>query len=240
MLWEIDMLKIRSGNAAMGLATIALTVASSSQAGEESVLIDFGASGWRYLIGSQGFEIGFEASDYDVSEWSEGSAPFGTVISCPRWQAATPWPLFTDLLLVRDLAVPGDAAVRVEVSIDNDVTVYLDGMPAGPTGVFEGCAVEGEYVVTIPAISDRATVRRLAIRARDRGGESLADVRCVAIVPSCAVDVDADGVVGESDLDAVLQSWGDAGIGMVGDVNFDGRVDGADLARLLGGWGSCR
>lgn len=240
VFWEIDMSRMPMGRIVVGVGLAVLVVVAPSRADDETVLVEFGASGWRHLIGPQGFEAGFESPDYDVSEWPIGSAPFGTVISCTQWQAATPWPLFTDLLLVRDLPVPGDAAVRVEISIDNDVTVHLDGVLAGPTAVFEGCAVEGEYVVTIPAASDRPTVRRLAIRARDRGGESLADVRCVAVVPSCVADVDADGAVGESDLDAVLQGWGDAGIGMAGDVDFDGRVDGADLARVLGEWGGCR
>lgn len=56
---------------------------------------------------------------------------------------------------------------------------------------------------------------------------------------TCPADLDADGVVGGTDLIMLLGAWGtDPG----GPPDFDGNgvVDGADLIALLGQWGPCR
>ena len=53
---------------------------------------------------------------------------------------------------------------------------------------------------------------------------------------ACAADVDGDGVVGGSDLAALLAGWG----GTSPDVDGDGTVDASDLAGLLAAWGNCK
>ncbi|MEC9374087.1 MAG: DNRLRE domain-containing protein [Planctomycetota bacterium] len=53
----------------------------------------------------------------------------------------------------------------------------------------------------------------------------------------CGADLDGDGVVGVSDLGALLGSWG-AGPGPA-DLDGDGDVGPADLGALLGSWGPC-
>jgi outer membrane protein assembly factor BamB len=59
--------------------------------------------------------------------------------------------------------------------------------------------------------------------------------------PACLADLDGDGVVGLSDLAALLGAYGSAsgGIGFDSDadLNRDGVVDLADLAELLGSYG---
>lgn len=54
-------------------------------------------------------------------------------------------------------------------------------------------------------------------------------------VADCPGDLDGDGMVGSSDLAALLGLWG----GAEGDLNGDGVVNSADLAAMLGGWGPC-
>lgn len=61
-----------------------------------------------------------------------------------------------------------------------------------------------------------------------------------AYAGDCASDVDGDGVVGGSDITAVLSDWGGASSnGIASDIDGSGRVDGADLALLLASWNSC-
>lgn len=56
----------------------------------------------------------------------------------------------------------------------------------------------------------------------------------------CLGDLDADGLVGGSDLGLLLATWGDRCGGPEGcaaDLDLDGDVDGEDLGLLLGRWG---
>jgi hypothetical protein len=53
---------------------------------------------------------------------------------------------------------------------------------------------------------------------------------------ACAADVDGDGVVGGTDLAALLAGWGSTSP----DVDGDGTVDASDLAALLAAWGNCK
>ena len=55
---------------------------------------------------------------------------------------------------------------------------------------------------------------------------------------SCVGDLDGDGMVGGSDLSALLGSWGTSN--ELADVDGDGIVGGSDLSVLLGNWGACR
>jgi hypothetical protein len=55
-------------------------------------------------------------------------------------------------------------------------------------------------------------------------------------VSPCPPDLDADRMVGGSDLTIMLGAWGASG---AADLNFSGTVEGADLTILLGAWGSC-
>lgn len=62
----------------------------------------------------------------------------------------------------------------------------------------------------------------------------------IAVLDACAADLDADGVVGASDLGILLGGWGPSSvIGAPGDLDCDADVDAADLATLLGLWGGC-
>ena len=51
----------------------------------------------------------------------------------------------------------------------------------------------------------------------------------------CLPDFDGDGIVGGTDLTALLAAWGTP----AGDIDGDGNTSGTDLTVLLAGWGSC-
>ncbi len=57
----------------------------------------------------------------------------------------------------------------------------------------------------------------------------------------CLTDLDADGLVGPSDLATVLASWSiDGSCGeCAGDIDGDGVVGAGDLAQVLATWGPC-
>jgi uncharacterized membrane protein len=56
--------------------------------------------------------------------------------------------------------------------------------------------------------------------------------------PTCAEDLDADGVVGFTDLTQLLGTWGSCA-GCPEDLDGDGQVGFTDLTQLLGNWGPC-
>ena len=59
----------------------------------------------------------------------------------------------------------------------------------------------------------------------------------VDCVPSCAGDLDNNGVVNAADLGILLGGWNTSTPGP--DIDNNGVVDAADLAILLGNWGPC-
>ncbi len=55
----------------------------------------------------------------------------------------------------------------------------------------------------------------------------------------CWGDLDGNGVVDATELDLLLQNWGEHESRQAGDFDGDDRTDGRDLALLLDQWGSC-
>ena len=55
----------------------------------------------------------------------------------------------------------------------------------------------------------------------------------------CHSDVDGDGVVGVTDLVAVIQNWGCVRPFCTGNVNGDNVVDVQDLLQVILDWGPC-
>ena len=52
-------------------------------------------------------------------------------------------------------------------------------------------------------------------------------------------DLDADGLVGDPDLEALFGAWSSDGVACGCDLDADGIVDGADLGILMAAWGTC-
>jgi hypothetical protein len=86
--------------------------------------------------------------------------------------------------------------LQVGVAVDNDVEVFINGTqltpPAGasvsPQGfaTHEGCAAADAFVFNIPQnllVTDGVNLNEIAIRARDRGGESYIDARVSPTTP---------------------------------------------------------
>jgi hypothetical protein len=85
--------------------------------------------------------------------------------------------------------------VQIGVAIDNDIQIFLNGADITSQGtiaagaseyydgsqflIHEGCAAQDSYVITLPLSSFHTgtSPNVLAVRARDRGGESYVDLR---------------------------------------------------------------
>jgi hypothetical protein len=98
------------------------------------------------------------------------------------------------------------------------------GAHAAPIGDHDGDGI-GDYLVGASGPSTGGLPRgRVFIMAGTAG--------------PCPGDLDGSGAVGEADVAAIVQSWGECP-GCPGDLDGDGRVGMADLLALLRAWGRC-
>jgi hypothetical protein len=175
------------------LAVLGLLLVPSLARAE--TFIDWGAGGYRYLEPSAGMTgAGFEQPGYDDSAaagWRDGAAPFGSLTYCSGSLPAVNTEWDSSELLVRRTftARPGTGAGTVELLIDNDATVYLNGQELG-SSVHENCANLAPPTFAIPAGAIHAGQNVLAVRARDRGDQQYLDVRAQADF----ADPDGDGI----------------------------------------------
>jgi hypothetical protein len=151
-----------------------LADSTSSGGGFESPAFDDVAAGFADGIGAFGSQ--------DVND-PEGCPLYGT--------DRTYWPAGTDLLLRKTFDLPsGSQGVVVRVAIDDDVQVFVNGVDvtaAGTPNSFDGgfqrhggCAERDTFVFPIPDAILQVGSNVLAIRARDRGVISYADLRVTA------------------------------------------------------------
>jgi hypothetical protein len=81
--------------------------------------------------------------------------------------------------------------LQVGIAIDNDVEVFINGAAITPTSdgtplfvIHEGCAQQDSFVYDVPlSMLNVGAQNLIAIRARDRGGESYIDARLSATTP---------------------------------------------------------
>lgn len=98
----------------------------------------------------------------------------------------------------------------------------------------DGCGVfAGGSTVTIPVTLGECVRVRVG-GYNDAQGEGYVLVDCV---PTCAGDLNGNGVVDAADLSILLGAWGGSTVGP--DIDNSGSVDAGDLAILLGNWGPC-
>lgn len=175
----------------IGLVALSAPSASASAATAASgtVVIPYLATDYRYLVVPFGAGVGFHQPGFDDSNFLVGAAGFGTPedlgTGCGLNDPAdvqTAWPLNTDILLRRSFTLLSSATwLRVDVAIDNDVQVFVNGRDiSGGLRLHEGCATRGSYVFTAGPGLLRSGANLLAVRARDRGGLSYVDVRVSA------------------------------------------------------------
>jgi hypothetical protein len=147
-------------------------------------LVDYEAGAYRYQVVSHGQGAGFEAPGFDESGFSNGQAAFGSGGGCAIQSTVhTNWPINTDILLRKHVTVPRCATdVTVLVAIDNDIVAFWNGTQIG-SNIHEGCATRDNFVYAVPAALVVEGDNVLAVRAIDRGGESLVDLKVTALVP---------------------------------------------------------
>ncbi len=193
-----------------------------------NTLVDYGSGGYSFiLIGSNApsdvtptypGESWFSRSFSPGGAWGTGPAPFGySAAGCSIYTShpvATPWAAAagaqadpstgSGLLLRKEFKTPTgfNGNVSVNIAIDNDIRVYLDGHDVtNAEGVFSastntdavngfwfgyvapfqahgGCAQQGDGTFTVPRSHlDVGDQHLLAVYAHDWGGASYADVQ---------------------------------------------------------------
>ncbi len=93
-------------------------------------------SGYTYQVVGHGDGAGFEAVGFDDSGWAVGAGGFGTLDGPCWWNSSsyvqTAWPADTDILVRKTIELPAGAHnLRVLGNIDNNATVYLNGVQIG-------------------------------------------------------------------------------------------------------------
>lgn len=130
----------------------------------------------------------------------QGRAPFGGGggggaggSDCPlRAEVRTPWPPGSELeprvLVVHRLVSvpPGATNVRIMIAVDNDILgVRFGGVDVVPAIIpHEGCPIEDEHRVPVPAAVATPGLHAVEISVRDRGVESFLDASLLLEVPA--------------------------------------------------------
>lgn len=161
-----------------------------------------GTPGYKYTIQGLNTDIpGFAAPSFDDSAWTSGAMPIGSPGTAPyacSWlwpEVETPWdPPASDLFVrFHQQLCNGAKSVRIGVSIDNDISVFANGVEVLPVGgcaaesldglcVSEGCATPDMLVYQVPdsALVPGGGDNVFAIHARDREIVAFLDVELSA------------------------------------------------------------
>ena len=163
------------------IATLLLMSVGAMAVGESKVAIPSKDTGYRYKVVTWGSDQGFQAVGYDDSGWSAGTAAFGTTSGPCTFQNPTDvktfWPINTDLLVRKEFTLPAGANnLRITGTIDNDATLYINGVQLGNTVTSGNCAVNAINVVAPDALLVAGT-NLLAIRGHDYGVSTYLDVQ---------------------------------------------------------------
>jgi hypothetical protein len=195
----------------------ALSLLAGAALAELTVIRPYGAPlpegtpGYRYTILPLDSSIpGFELPGFDDSLWSTGAAPFGAAGPnpevCPQlWPAVqTDWIPFNSDLFVRfdqELCL-GTHSVRVGVSIDNDVALWVNGFEVDPTVpcvespdglcMTEECAFPDKVVFEVPDAYLLAGDNLFAVHARDRHIVAFFDIEIQADISTVICPLDND------------------------------------------------
>lgn len=162
-----------------------------------TVIIPWGAGGWKGKNVARNAEPGFQAVAYDDSAWPTIALPIGNggdSDPCPiqvEHPPATSWPANTDYLL-RYRFTTTSSAFTLAFAIDNEATIYFDGVSYGKftntdPGTGSTCPERDDHDPRSGEIGGGEHV--LAIRAADLGSETYFDCEL-------AVTVNAGFVIG--------------------------------------------
>jgi hypothetical protein len=113
-------------------------------------------------------------------------APFGSGGGCPlQTTVKSYWPVGTRIALNKTFSLPAGASnLRVLLSVDNDVRVFLNGYDlTGGKVIHDDCPLVDEFLFVAPDSILIEGTNHLVIRATDRGVESYLDLRVLVDVP---------------------------------------------------------
>jgi hypothetical protein len=159
-----------------GVTPVGDVVVSSFQG--PVVLVPYLSTGYRYLVVGFDQAAGFEQPNFNDSNFSTGDAGFGNSSGCGL-AVKTDWPVNTDILLRKQFTlVEVPQSLTVGVAIDNDAQVFINGQDvSGGLRGHEGCASRDSFVFNVPVNLLKVGTNLIAVRARDRGGLSYADIQ---------------------------------------------------------------
>lgn len=180
------------------------TVALSATGANAPVqLLAFGSGGYSWLQLASTLlapkppqPTGWQQPTFDASAWTAGGvAPFGSPPGCAiNGTVATFWLTNSDLLLRKSFSAPYAGVVTINLRVDNDAKVFLDGVDITVSGaptvansflrnegttapdnwwIHDNCADDGAPSFTANVSAGNHV---LAVIARDRGGDSFADI----------------------------------------------------------------
>ena len=148
----------------------------------------FGSSGFLYAgsapVGTQTTD--FASATYVPQGWASAAAPFGSG-GCAT--PVTPWPINSGILARKSFSTRTASTLSVQVHIDNDIRLWVDGKEITSTGttadasfydaasgwwIHDGCVLTNPPTFTASNVPAGNHV--LAVWATDRGGDSHFDV----------------------------------------------------------------
>ena len=163
------------------LAAGSLGTAANAPRSAPTIVVPYGAAGYRYQVVRADDGAGFEQPDFDDAAFTDGDAGFGSFQGCelnnPE-DAKTEWPVETDLLVRKTFELPaGTTDVVVHVAVDNDAQVFINGYDvSGGLQVHEGCPTFDSFNFAVPDGVLQKGTNLLAVRARDRGNAAYLDL----------------------------------------------------------------
>jgi hypothetical protein len=168
----------------LGLAVVgSVGTAANSQ---PTIVIPYGATDYKYQVVAVDAGVGFEQPGFDDSAFALGDAGFGNIWgACPLntpLDVKTLWVAGTDILVRREFELPpGATNVVVNVAIDNDVSIFVNGYDiSSGLQVHEGCASRDSFTFAAPDSILHVGPNLLAVRGRDRGSATYLDVQVTA------------------------------------------------------------
>jgi len=140
---------------------------------------------------------GWALPDFDDSAWGTYHAPFGEVAICGFPEATAPFPVLGRVLVRKEFTLPaGSQGLHLTGTIDNDVQLYVNGVPVG--GTSNGYCQTMGIDVWVPNGLLHTGRNVVAAAADDFGVGSWFDLRATyEVVPVApAVTPTVDGTLG--------------------------------------------